>query len=163
MKIIKNSIGKKEAATIRETLIQSQFPWYYNEGKVYTKAKHKYDFQFCHTFYTEFSVRSPQFFYLLNPILEVLKPDALQRIKANLNPVTDKTQVFDYHTDHDIKKNFKTAIYYVNTNNGYTLFPNGKKITSEENKLVVFDSQTKHCGTTCTDKENRIVINFNYI
>ena len=38
----------------------------------------------------------------------------------------------------------------------------GKKIKSEENKYVEFDSSLKHTGTTCTDQKRRVVINFNY-
>ena len=59
-------------------------------------------------------------------------------------------------------KNCKVAIYYVNTNNGYTLFKNNKKVMSEKNKLVIFDANTEHASTTCTNQDYRIVINFNY-
>jgi zinc D-Ala-D-Ala carboxypeptidase len=53
-----------------------------------------------------------------------------------------------------------TAVYYVNTNNGETVFENKKSITSEENKFVSFSSKLKHSGTTntCSNK-CRIVIN----
>ena len=37
-----------------------------------------------------------------------------------------------------------------------------KKITSEENKLIKFNSQLEHTGTSCTDENRRVVINFNY-
>ena len=36
------------------------------------------------------------------------------------------------------------------------------KITSEKNKLVMFNSDTEHASTTCTNKDYRIVLNFNY-
>ena len=55
-----------------------------------------------------------------------------------------------------------TAIYYVNTNNGYTEFEDGSRVESIENRLVTFPSYMKHTGTTCTDQKRRIVINFNY-
>ena len=42
------------------------------------------------------------------------------------------------------------------------MFKNNKKIISEKNKLVIFDGNTEHQSTTCTDKDYRIVINFNY-
>ena len=51
---------------------------------------------------------------------------------------------------------------YLDNSNGYTKFKNGKKIKSEENKYVEFDSSLKHTGTSCTDKKRRVVINFNY-
>ena len=70
------------------------------------------------------------------------------------------------HIDQDIKNNkkLKTAIYYVNTNNGYTKFKkNNKKIISEKNKLIIFDNDLEHTGSTCTDDRLRVVINFNYV
>ena len=54
------------------------------------------------------------------------------------------------------------AIYYFNTNNGYTLFENGDKVESIRNRLIMFKSNLRHTGTTCTDKPNRYVLNINY-
>ena len=59
-------------------------------------------------------------------------------------------------TDDD---GFKSAILFINDCNGYCRIGN-EKIYSKENKLVLFDSKTKHTGSTCTDKSRRIVINF---
>jgi hypothetical protein len=53
-----------------------------------------------------------------------------------------------------------TGILYINTNNGYTKFKNGKKIKSKKNQYVEFDSKLEHTGSTCTDEDRRIVINF---
>ena len=44
-----------------------------------------------------------------------------------------------------------------------TKFSNGEIVKSEENKYVEFDSQLEHTGTSCTDQDYRIVINFNYL
>jgi hypothetical protein len=52
-----------------------------------------------------------------------------------------KSLVSAFHTDLNFK--CKTAIYYVNSNNGGTLFRIDEKeieIKSEENKIVMFDS-----------------------
>jgi len=58
-------------------------------------------------------------------------------------------------------KNYKTAIFYLNKNNGYTVFKD-KKIKSEENTLVDFDGQTLHKGISATDNK-KVIININYI
>ena len=55
-----------------------------------------------------------------------------------------------------------TAIYYLNTNNGFTKFENGDKVNSVANRMVIFDSNLKHTGTSCTDAHARMLINFNY-
>ena len=70
----------------------------------------------------------------------------------------------NWHIDFDKLKltpKSKTAIYYVNTNNGYTIFKN-KKIRSEANKMIVFNGDTMHKVKYQTEKDARIVINFRY-
>ena len=57
----------------------------------------------------------------------------------------------------------KTGILYINSNDGYTKFENGKNIQSIENQFVEFDSTLKHTGSSSTDHDRRIVINLNYI
>ena len=85
---------------------------------------------------------------------------ALVRIKANLNPVSDKLIQYDKHKDQE-HFSCKGAIYYVNNNNGYTMFDN-EKVESKENRIVFFNTETPHSGTNSTDCKNRMVINFNY-
>ena len=68
-----------------------------------------------------------------------------------------------FHTDLNFK--CKTAIYYVNTNNGGTIFRINKKeikVESEENKIVIFNSKILHAAKSQTDTDTRIVININY-
>ena len=50
----------------------------------------------------------------------------------------------------------------MNSNNGYTYFEDGKKVKSVANRLLKFDNIKYHSGTTCTDKNQRVVININY-
>ena len=59
-------------------------------------------------------------------------------------------------------KNNKIAILYLNTNNGYTLLEDGTKIPSVKNKLALFDN-VSHTDVTCTDTEERVVLNIGYI
>ena len=37
-----------------------------------------------------------------------------------------------------------------------------KIIKSKANRVVTFPANVKHTGTTCTDKNERIVLNINY-
>ena len=68
---------------------------------------------------------------------------------------------YPMHTDTDLKSH-KTSVFYLNTNNGGTIFQNGKKVISKANRLVEFDSHQSHAGVDCTDQKVRVVINFNY-
>ena len=66
------------------------------------------------------------------------------------------------HIDFGDVTGYKTAIYYVNSNDGYTKFETGEIVESVGNRLVIFDGRIKHCGSTHTNQKYRIVINFNY-
>jgi len=62
-----------------------------------------------------------------------------------------------------LEKNIKTGIFYINTNNGLTIFENNIKYKSEKNKFIFFPCNLKHAGTTHTDTKQRIVLNINWI
>ena len=85
---------------------------------------------------------------------------SLIKIKANLSFRTTEKIIHGYHVD--VPYECKTAIYYLNTNDGCTMFEDGREVGSVENRLVIFNSQLEHTGTTCTDQKIRSVINFNY-
>ena len=57
----------------------------------------------------------------------------------------------------------KTSILYMNTNDGYTKFEDGTKVESVANRMVTFPNSMKHTGTTTSNSEYRLVINFNYV
>jgi len=157
IKIIEDCISKDDFKNIKDMFYADSFPWYLQPGVNRTGDGYV---QFCHTFYNNFNQNS-QNFLILKPLIDLLNPSSIIRIKANLLTKTSEIIKHGLHTDQSFK--CTTAIFYVNTNNGFTEFENSKKILSEENKLVIFDNFTKHTGTSCTDKNERIVINFNYI
>jgi hypothetical protein len=98
---------------------------------------------------------------LLTPILEKLEIDTLLKAKINLTPKAETIYEHGFHTDmKDL--GVTTAIFYLNTNNGYTAFRDGSRVESVANRVVVFDSLTEHTGTTCTDIDPRLVLNINY-
>ena len=90
------------------------------------------------------------------------------RVKANLRTRTTEIQPSSYHQDYadvfgDTKIPYYSAIYYVNSNDGYTEFKTGEKIESVANRLLLFSGDQDHRGTSCTNAKQRIVINFNYV
>jgi len=157
--IVKDNIIKKEDADYIESIFSGfYFPYFINQIVPPENTK---DYQMTHIFYDNNKVTS-DFFNILKPILDYIKPKALVRIKANLNHQQDNINIHGFHKDFDYK-NLKTAVYYVNTNNGFTIFKNNKKkVISKKNKILIFDSIEEHSGTNCTDKPFRITINFNY-
>ena len=82
------------------------------------------------------------------------------RIKMNLTTRTEKLFNHLYHTDF---KDCTTAIFYMNTNNGKTIFKHGEEVNSIANRIVIFNSNLEHAATSHTDEKTRVVINFNYV
>lgn len=116
--IYDTALPEREFKKIKTTMIGGNFPWHLNQK--FTKSSHrfdeKYDLQLVHMFYGH-GIPLSKHFGLLKPLLSVLEPTAIMRIKANLTPVTPETIAFGFHTDVNFKKNqppFKgeTAIYY---------------------------------------------------
>jgi len=167
MKVYKNFLQKKDFKIIEEHLLSANFPWYYNKNVIgrYDNGLPEDDknFQFTHGFYHHDKINSNKF-EVIQPIIKMINPLTILRIKANLLTRTSKNIEHGYHTDFD-KNSHKitTGIFYVNTNNGYTKFKNKNVVKSEANKYVEFKGDESHTGSTCTDENVRIVINFNYI
>ena len=144
--------------------------WKFNDRKV-RHSDDPYDYQFTHTFHTFHSLDSarhevsPQIDYI-KPLVEKIRFIALHRIKANLEPIKPERTHSDFH--YDVHKDGKpcsymtTAIYYVNTNDGYTEFETGDKVNSVANRLVKFPSDIKHRGVSQLDTKVRCVLNLNY-
>ena len=157
MKVIDNYLGKNNHLILKNTMESNSFFWFYNPTKI-TFSTDLFNYQFSHIFYTNNSINS-DYFKILKDLLEKIKPLSLIRIKANLNPISHNLVESKEHIDQPFK--CKTAIYYVNSNNGYTMI-DGKKVESVEDRIVFFDSDVKHYGTNSTNCKNRMVINFNY-
>jgi len=104
--------------------------------------------------------------YLVKLMHNLQKMITLIRIKANFRPVTLLSKTSDKHRDcvflaDQDRLRHTTAILYVTTNNGLTILSNGDKIENVANRLLMFDANEKHRGSTATDN-HKIVINFNY-
>lgn len=159
MLIINDFLSSEIFDAIQKNFLSVDFPWYWCDYKVknYSSLKEIDNCQFVHTFY-ENNERLSR--WDISPIIQQLNVNALVRIKANLTVGTHSIMKYGFHTDNDL--NCKTAIYYLNTNNGFTEFIDGTKVESVENRMVIFDSNIKHTGTTCTDSKRRVVLNINY-
>jgi hypothetical protein len=152
IKVIDNFLSDEEFNEVFSMIADSEFPWFY--GLVVSGSKYT---QFTHCFYQH---DEPTYYYpRMKFFRDKLKMKSLVRIKANLNPRTETLNEHDYHIDFT---NMKTAVFYLNTCNGYTKFKTGEKVDSVKNRIVIFDSNLEHTGTSCTDTHARLVINFNY-
>jgi len=158
VEVIDNFLPPYQFGLIQSTLMGPNFEWYYNDDVAYNDDGR---YQFIHGFYKD-SWKSDNL-SLLDLALQKLDVKKLYRVKANLNPRTVFHRNTGYHVDEAKVGLHKTAVYYINTNNGGTKFKKGKMVNSCANTMVIFDSHLLHAGITCTDEKRRVVINFNYI
>ena len=145
-------MGKKDKGDIAHSC-----PWVIDNGS------YQDHIQYVHMVYSNHMILTPGWETVI-PIIEEEDMVAIARIKGNAISKTDNLIVFpDYHCDFvpEIEYMF-TGIYYINSNDGYTLFENGEKVESVGNRFVRFPANMRHTGTTCTNADRRLLINFNY-
>jgi len=172
IKIIDDFLPLKNFKYIKKLLLSPAFNWFYNDYAV--EEKDNSYIQFVHTFYDshyndwhgKYNVIQSDFFKYMFPILDRFDPPVriLTRIKANLTlPTKEKNQNYFFHKD-SLNKEGMAAVYYVNTNNGATVFCNGQQVKSKENRLVLFPITLDHGVKRHTSGSKvRIVINFNWL
>lgn len=173
IQVIDNFLPQEEYEVLRHKMLDSinvenhldALPWYIHNSKV-GQDNNVYNYQFTHVFYGQFDQTQPyvsDHVSTIYPFHDRLKIKAPLRIKANLTPITPSIILYGMHTDVEAAFKFKTAVYYVNTNNGFTLFENGQKVESVANRICIFDGNIQHTGSSCTDQRFRCVINFNFV
>lgn len=139
--------------------ISNSCVWVYRAGISVLYDGH---YQFVHRIFRGNQIVSPSF-NILASIVQREEMVAIARIKANMLLKTEELLVFDWAFHTDLTNTpATTAIYYINDNDGYTLFEDGTTVKSVANRFVKFPSHLKHTGTTCTDTDRRVLINFNY-
>ena len=115
------------------------------------------NFQFTHMFYF---FRYPISEYAPHVLYDALGVEGIIKCKANLTTRGNKIVEYGYHQDVDFP--CKTAVWYLNTCDGYTIFDDGTKVESVANRVVIFPSHLRHTGTNTTNSKYRIVVNVNY-
>ena len=157
MKVISNFLSEENHKKIKNILESHTIPWYFNDKVVTDKDS---PFQFTHPFYN--GGMPSETIELIHPILMLLSPLSIIRAKANCTFKTDKNINTGSHTDNK-QKGLKSAVYFVNDNDGYTYLKNeDMKVESKANRILHFNSYYKHHSTTCTDKNLRCTVNINY-
>jgi hypothetical protein len=159
MNIYKNFLPQKVFNTLKDAMMGYYFPWYFNDY-INDPTENKNYFQFTFTFFRNGQYECwGEWKDIIVPVLDNIKHKKMNRVKSNLLTRTNEIIQYDFHTDQE---KGTTGILYLNNCNGYTKFKNGKKVISEENKYVEFDSSLQHTGSSCTDEQRRVLINFNY-
>ena len=162
MKIIDNFLDEDEFKVIQQYLTNDSFSW--NLLPSIANNKQGLDqYQFVHTFFDISKPSLQNYSNFLTPLFNKLQAKYILRVKANCRPRTTQGVLSDYHVDMSL--NQQTAIFYLNTNNGYTKFQDNSfpDVPSVANRLLTFYGGLKHCGCSATDSNYRILLNINYI
>ena len=155
--IVDNFLPEEEFKSIQSFMMGGEFRWFYSEGRSYMDDG---SYEMLHMFYQPKVGSNSEHINIWNNFMNKLEAKKCMRIKANLTFKTPTIEVTAFHNDYD---DIKTAVFYINTNNGYTEFENGVRVNSVANRICIFDSNLKHRGTTHTEPDHqRIVVNFNY-
>ena len=157
MQVIDNFLDYNSFLNIQETFFSHECRW---EWSSVVNDEDQDNFQFCCGLYAG-GMPMSKLFHNIIPLIDKLNVAGLIRIKANLTTKTPSIVEHGYHIDQSFPHS-KTAIFYLNTCDGYTSFENEGIVESVENRIVIFDSNKRHTGTSLTNDSRRIVININY-
>ncbi len=154
---------------------------FFNEGTIYyptwtiattdevSRPDNYDDWFLTHPIYDDTKILSTAFDdvkeKLVEPIklLELTDFAALTRLKVNFYPHTNEVNEHKAHTDTSHTRRWRGGIYCLNTCDGYTGFPDGTKVDSVENRLILFDSLEPHFSTSTSNAQARLNININYV
>jgi|TARA_R110002096_G_scaffold400114_1_gene596619 hypothetical protein len=117
---------------------------------------------FAYTFYNKMEVLSDLYKPYVIPILEKLEAVAPIQVRANMS-ISALYKQCHWHRDYEFK--CKTAILYLNDCDGGTELNINDEITfikADANKMLIFDTDILHRGTTSKEQPVRYIINFNY-
>ena len=165
-KFIKKSLFKE----LKNKIMDSNFPWYYNEHDI--PQVNSNNFMFTHTIYYDGKVSS-NFFNLIEPICDKInkkfKFKKILRIKFNC--YTNQNKQIEHVKHNDVtdplkQNNTLVGVFHINTNNGKTIISSDGgdiSVKSEENQIILFNNLHPHYGTTQTDTNLRVLINFNFL
>ena len=160
--VIDGFLSDSEASKLEELMLDSgQFSWFVSQSNPdhHVSDSRLGQFKFTHMWFANYRwVDDPT---LVIPMLEKLLASSIIRVKANLQTVAPERQVGAWHSDESDPSAW-TAVYYVNSNDGYTEFRNGEKVKSQRGRLVRFPNDLEHRSVNATDVNCRAVINFNY-
>ena len=163
-----NLLGDIHLTQLDRLIDSPNFEWYLQKEQVMETAD---GCLLSHLIYEENVPRSAAFGPITEIFQDYLKYLSLCRITVNLLLKQKNPSISSFHTDfvkagepdEKTKSKITTAIFYLNTNNGYTEFESGDRIDCVRNRLVMFPTNILHRAIGQTDVNYRIVLNFNFI
>ena len=138
-----NFLSKEDFSYVKENILDNRyFPWYHNDYKVTPEDN---IVQFTHMFYEKHNKNSDHYKFL-EPILNIINPSAIRRIKANITYREKDFKKFELHTDFNGNfENQKTGIFFrLPTEAEWTLACQGQKEEVDSNAWHYENSNEKY-------------------
>lgn len=166
LRVTDDFLPAEDFARLRAAVSAANFPWErfpilfppppgldeaYNEQWVHGFVQRK----------TDFNYDSP-YLPVIEQLLRQLGARELVKVKLNRTLRRERSVVYGWHMDTR-RPGATTGVYYLNTNNGGTAFESGERVDSVANRLVLFPATMRHSGASCTDQDERLVLNVNFI
>ena len=188
IKIIDNYILPKLAYDIEEYFLGHKLDWYWNKETIEREELEKYNTkntvntgQFTHIVMRNFDLMADHVrnknkglhtsiaYDGIKEIFKNINFNLVIRIRSNLNLNVTGYKKESHQPIHDDARvnGYKSLIYYINDNDGDTIFFNDKlkeikRVSPKKGRAVIFDSQILHCGCNPIKQQQRAVINFIY-
>jgi hypothetical protein len=189
LKVIDNFLTKSYHKELKQLMDSADFPWYYNSHISYDSGKAPghpnrfYETGFSHIFwdYRTGGLRDSSFAWLwkagLSQIQDAVNQETILRSRGDMTMYVHEPFVHDPHIDFNFP-NIST-ILYINDSSGDTVFYKEKvdkhediaeikdfheidRVTPKANRLVMFDGNYVHAGSSPHNDKNRILINSNF-
>lgn len=158
--IIDNFLPKSDFRTLKNMILDAEFPWLYREVKGDATGSIKKYCNFEHQIYSQNIPISP-FFESLSFICQKLECKSLLNMSCELNLCGES--IIDKKISPIYPFPNTGAIFYLNNSNGYTVLEENIKIENLENRIVLFDASKEYIDTNCTDSTRKVTISLNYI
>jgi hypothetical protein len=159
MNIIDDFLNLEDLQFLESIIDNPFFPWFFQKEQVKDDSPY-----FCHILYCNDLSQSEFYPKVLGIFKNYIKWISLYRLNVNLSAKINSAS--NFHTDtsgQEDETKMTSAIFYLNTNNGYTEFEDGSTVDSVRNRFVTFPTNIPHRAVGQTDTDKRIVLNFNYI
>ena len=178
MRVIRNVIPAVYQLRIKQMMLDVGFPWGYLEDVTYRdtdEVRNRFPNAngsqgFAHLFYDDETNTHSEFCNIIMPLFFSFVDTHeynLFRIKGGLL-LPQGALKSPYNMPHvDMNRPHTTALYYVNTADGETVFfdENNNEVRREKpeaGKVIIFDGSVYHASQNPTRSTNRITLNFNY-
>tara|TARA_E500000331_G_scaffold106201_1_gene102910 strand:- start:21189 stop:21680 length:492 start_codon:yes stop_codon:yes gene_type:complete len=163
MQVTEDFLQEEYYDHLNEIITSTQFPWMFQKRVANIEEDPEEDlnhYYFVHSLFFQNKIESPlydDFLYLF----QSLNVQFLHRARVLMFVNQGEQYIHDRHVDHTT--NCKTALIYMNTNDGFTDFETGERVESVKNRLLLFDGSIPHSSSTPTNTKERLLLSVTYI